>query len=65
MVNIIPPRGPLNVLCVVDVTTSAYSTGFGWRPAATNPAICAISTIKYAPTLSAISLNLLKSIILE
>ena len=26
---IIPPLGPLNVLCVVDVTTSANGTGEG------------------------------------
>ena len=32
---------------------------------ATKPEKCAISTIKYAPTVSAISLNLLKSITLE
>ena len=36
--KIIPPRGPRNVLCVVVVTISAYSTGFGCKPAATRPA---------------------------
>ena len=39
LVRIIPPRGPLNVLCVVDVTTSAYGTGLGCNPAAISPAI--------------------------
>ena len=63
--KIIPPRGPRNVLCVVVVTKSAYSTGFGCKPAATNPAICAMSTINLAFTSSAISLNFLKSIVLE
>ena len=43
---------------------SAYSQGFGCSLAATNPAICAISTMNNASTLSHISLNLLKSIIL-
>ena len=37
--KIIPPRGPRKVLCVVVVTKSAYSTGFGCKPAATNPAM--------------------------
>ena len=50
---------------VVVVTKSAYSTGFGCKPAATNPAICAMSTINLAFTSSAISLNFLKSIVLE
>ena len=44
--KIIPPRGPRNVLCVVVVTKCACGTGFGCKPAATKPAICAISTIK-------------------
>ena len=39
--------------------------GFGYPLPATKPEKCAISTIRYAPTLSAISLNLLKSITLE
>ena len=59
------PLGPLRVLCVVVVMTSAYGTGDGYTPEATNPAICAISTTRYAPTSSAISLNLFQSIILE
>jgi hypothetical protein len=46
-----PPRGPRSVLCVVVVTTSAYGTGDGCSPAATSPAMCAMSTMKYAPTL--------------
>ena len=37
MVSIIPPRPALKVLCVVEVTISAYGTGLGWRPVATNP----------------------------
>ena len=41
-----PPLGPRNVLCVVEVTTSAYGTGFWCAPFATKPAICAISTMK-------------------
>ena len=64
-VKIIPPLGPRNTLWVVDVTTSAYLVGFGYAPPATKPEKCAISTKKYAPTLSQISLNFLKSIILE
>ena len=31
-----PERGPASVLCVVDVTKSQCSTGFGWSPAATS-----------------------------
>ncbi len=34
---IIPPLGPLKVLWVVDVTTSAKGTGLGYTPAATKP----------------------------
>ena len=45
-VRIIPPRGPLIVLWVVEVTISAYSIGLGCSPTATSPAMCAISTIK-------------------
>ena len=63
LVRTIPPLGPLSVLWVVDVTTSAYSNGFGYIPVATNPA-----NEPYQPkvelTLSAIALNFLKSIIL-
>ena len=29
LAKIIPPRGPRNVLCVVEVTKSACGTGFG------------------------------------
>ena len=46
LVRIIPPLGPRNTLCVVDVTTSAYSIGFGYTPPATKPEKCAISTNK-------------------
>ena len=49
-----PLRGPRRVLCVVVVTKSAYGTGLGWQPAATSPAMCAMSTISSAPTSSAI-----------
>ena len=59
----IPDLGPLKVLCVVEVTTSANGTGEGYRSAATNPDTWAISTKKYAPTSSAISLNFFQSII--
>ena len=62
--KIIPPLGPRSVLWVVVVTTSAYGIGLGCAPPATRPAMCAISTIKYAPTSSQISLNFLKSITL-
>jgi len=44
LVKIIPPLGPRNTLCVVDVTTSAYLVGFGYSPPATKPEKCAIST---------------------
>src|SRR5690606_41723107 len=44
-----PPRGPHSVLCVVDVTTCAYGNGFGYRPTATSPATCAMSTTNHAP----------------
>ena len=43
---ITPPRGPRRVLCVVVVTTSAYPKGEGCSPAATSPAMWAISTIR-------------------
>ena len=64
-VKIIPPLGPLKTLCVVEVTTSANFIGLGYCPPATKPAKCAISTIRVAFTVSAISLNFLKLIILE
>ena len=53
--------GPLRVLCVVEVTTSANGTGFGWRPVATRPAKWAMSTMSRAPTRSAIRRNSAKS----
>ena len=56
MHRINPPRGPLSVLWVVDVTTSAYGTGSGWALPATRPAKCAMSTIMIAPTSSQIAL---------
>jgi hypothetical protein len=56
-----PPRGPRSVLCVVVVTTSACGTGEGYAPAATNPAKCAMSTMKIAPISRAISANAAKS----
>ena len=43
---IIPPLGPLSVLWVVVVVTCAYGMGLGCTPAATRPAIWAISTIR-------------------
>ncbi len=58
----IAPRGPRSVLCVVQVTTSAYGTGLGCTPAATRPPMCAMSTIRYAPTSSAIARKRAKSI---
>src|SRR6266496_1956536 len=39
-----PARGPRRVLCVVVETMSACGTGLGCSPAATSPAMCAIST---------------------
>src|SRR6266550_3820963 len=56
-----PPRGPRRVLCVVVVTICACGTGEGWSPAATSPATCAMSTMKIAPTSSAITLSVAKS----
>ena len=55
-IRMIPPRGPRSVLCVVEVTTWAYSSGLLSNPAAISPAGCAMSIISNAPTLSAISL---------
>ncbi len=53
-----PPRGPRNDLCVVEVTMWACGTGSS-SPVktlpATSPAKCAMSTIRVAPTSSAIS----------
>jgi hypothetical protein len=59
------PLGPLSVLCVVVVTTSAIPTGDGYIPVATSPDICAISATRIAPTSSAIFLNFSQSNILE
>ena len=50
-----PPRGPRSVLCVVLVTRSACGTGLGCSPAATSPAMCAMSTTSAAPTSAAIA----------
>ena len=50
---IIPPLGPLRVLCVVLVTTSQYFIGEGCTPDATRPLGCAISAIRKAPIESA------------
>ena len=53
-----PARGPASVLCVVEVTKSQCSTGFGCSPAATRPAKWAMSQRRSASTSSAISRNL-------
>ena len=45
-----PPRGPRRVLWVVVVTRSACGNGLGWSPAATSPAMWAMSTNSSAPT---------------
>ena len=37
LARIMPERGPRSVLCVVEVTMSAYSQGLGCTPAATSP----------------------------
>ena len=54
LVRITAPRGPRRVLCVVVVTTCACGKGEGCAPPATSPAKCAMSTIRKAPTSSAI-----------
>ena len=60
-----PPRGPRSDLCVVVVVTCACGTGSS-SPVntlpATSPAKCAMSTIRVAPTSSAISRIFAKSI---
>ena len=56
-----PPLGPRIVLWVVPVTKSEYGTGSGCTPPTTNPPKWAISTIRAAPTLSAISRKAAKS----
>ena len=48
-----PPRGPRSVLWVVVVTNSACGTGLGCSPAATSPAMCAMSAMTTAPHASA------------
>ena len=53
--RIMPPRGPRSVLCVVVPISCAWPTGLGWSPAATSPAMCAMSAKSSAPTSSAIS----------
>ena len=53
-----PARGPASVLCVVEVTTSQSSTGFGCSPAATSPAKWAMSHQSSAPTSSATRRNI-------
>ena len=50
-------RGPASVLCVVEVTKSQCSTGFGCSPAATRPEKWAMSHISSASTSSAIRRN--------
>jgi SP family sugar porter-like MFS transporter len=57
-------RKPLLIISAFIFLISAYGTGFSWSPAATRPAMCAMSTIMIAPTSSAISLKVLKSIAL-
>ncbi len=57
-----PARGPASVLCVVEVTMSAHSTGLGCRPAATRPEMWAMSTMNSASTSSAIARKAAKSI---
>ena len=57
-----PPRGPRSTLWVVKQTTSACGTGDGIALPATSPMKCAASTIRYAPTSSAISRKAAKSI---
>ncbi len=59
--RIMPPRGPRSVLWVVVVTTSAWGTGLGCSPAATSPAMWAMSTTSLAPHSRAISAKAGKS----
>ena len=54
-IMITPPRGPRRVLWVVEVTIWAYFTGLSNSPAAISPAGWAMSIIRIAPILSAIS----------
>ena len=55
LLKMIPERGPLKDLCVVEVTTSQYSNGLFYNLAATRPEMCAMSAMRIAPQLSAIS----------
>ena len=57
-----PPRGPRRVLWVVVVTMSEWGTGLGCSPAATSPAMWAMSVTTYAPTSSATARMRAKSI---
>ncbi len=57
------PRGPRRVLCVVVEMISAWPTGEGCAPPATNPAIWAMSATRTAPTSRAISANAGKSMV--
>ena len=52
-----PPRGPLRVLWVVEVTIWQCGIGSFKRPAAIKPAGCETSAINKAPTLSAMALK--------
>src|ERR1035437_3765960 len=62
---IIAHLGHLSVLCVVVVTISQYGIGFSNAHPAISHAICDISAINTAHTLSEISLNLFQSRFLE
>ena len=57
-----PARGPRSVLWVVVVTKWQWGTGDGWRPAATSPAMWAMSAISRAPAWSAMARKRSKSI---
>ena len=46
LVRMKPPRGPRRVLWLVEVTMSAQGTGLGCAPAATRPAMWAMSTMR-------------------
>ena len=64
-IKISPPRGPLKVLWVVVVTTWQYGIGLLWSPEAIIPEGWEMSAKRNAPTSSAISRNLAKSMSLE
>ena len=57
VVIIIAPLGPLSVLWVVVIITSAYGAGDTCAPDTTSPDIWDISARRYAPTFSAIRAN--------